>query len=104
DPARAALITLGNTEDDLDKLAGCDWVIEAVVEQIDPKRALFEQIERVAGPETIISSNTSGIPIRLLAEGRSESFRQRFLGTHFFNPPRYLHLLELIPTDETSEE
>jgi 3-hydroxyacyl-CoA dehydrogenase len=101
DPDCARLITLGTTEDDLAHLASCDWVIEAIVEQPEPKRALFAKLEGVLGPNTIVSSNTSGIPIHQLAEGRSPDFRRRFLGTHFFNPPRYLHLLELIPTRET---
>ncbi len=101
DPDCARLITLGTTEDDLAHLASCDWVIEAIVEQPEPKRALFARLEGVLGPNTIVSSNTSGIPIHQLAEGRSPDFRRRFLGTHFFNPPRYLHLLELIPTRET---
>lgn len=101
DPDRAALIEVGNTEDDLGRLGGCDWVVEAIVEQPEPKRALYERLESVLAPESIVTTNTSGIPIRLLAQGRPESFRRRFLGTHFFNPPRYLHLLELIPTPET---
>jgi 3-hydroxyacyl-CoA dehydrogenase len=103
-PDRAALITVGNTTDDLASLADCDWVIEAIIEQPAPKRALFEQLERVVKPTTIISTNTSAIPIRSLVESRSDSFRRRFLGTHFFNPPRYLHLLEVIPTERTAPE
>lgn len=91
DPDCARLITLGTTEDDLAHLASCDWVIEAIVEQPEPKRALFAKLEGILGPNTIVSSNTSGIPIYQLAEGRSPDFRRRFLGTHFFNPPRYLH-------------
>ncbi|HSA57357.1 MAG TPA: 3-hydroxyacyl-CoA dehydrogenase family protein, partial [Gemmatimonadaceae bacterium] len=104
DPARAALITTGNTADDLARLRDCDWVIEAIVERPEPKRELFGRLESLLGPETVISSNTSGIPIRALAEGRGEDFRRRFLGTHFFNPVRYLHLLEVIPTHDTSPE
>lgn len=104
DPARAALIETGNTEDDLEKLAGCDWVIEAIIEHLEPKRALFARLERLLPAETIVSSNTSGIPMRQLSEGRNDLFRRRFLGTHFFNPPRYLHLLELIPTPDTVPE
>ena len=103
-PDRAALIAVGNTADDLASLADCDWVIEAIIEQPAPKRALFEQVERVVKPTTIISTNTSAIPIRSLVESRSDSFRRRFLGTHFFNPPRYLHLLEVIPTERTAPE
>lgn len=104
DPARASLITTGNTEDHLDRLRECDWIIEAIVERPEPKRALFSRIEPLLSPTAVVSSNTSGIPIRALAQGRSEAFRRRFLGTHFFNPVRYLHLLEIIPTNDTSPE
>jgi 3-hydroxyacyl-CoA dehydrogenase len=104
DPERAALITVGNTEDDLERLASCDLVIEAIIEQVEPKRELYARLERVLGPDAVVASNTSSIPIRTLADGRSDAFRRRFLGMHFFNPPRYLHLLELIPTSETSAE
>jgi len=104
DPRRAALIEIGNLEDDLPKLGGCDWVIEAIVEQLSPKQVLFERLDGLLDPTAIISSNTSGIPMQRLVEGRSETFRRQFLGTHFFNPPRYLHLLELIPTSETAPE
>ncbi len=103
-PDRAALITIGNTADDLMSLADCDWIIEAIVEQPVPKRQLFEQLERVISANTIVSTNTSAIPIRTLVESRTEPFRRRFLGTHFFNPPRYLHLLEVIPTERTAPE
>jgi 3-hydroxyacyl-CoA dehydrogenase len=103
DPARAALIEIGNTEDDLAKLADCDWIIEAIVEQLEPKRALYERLETIANPTAIITSNTSGIPVWLLTEGRGDAFKRRFMGTHFFNPPRYLHLLELIPTPDTEQ-
>ena len=103
-PDRAALITVGNTTDDLMSLAECDWIIEAIIEQPAPKRQLFEQLERIVNPTAIVSTNTSAIPIRSLVESRSDGFRRRFLGTHFFNPPRYLHLLELIPTDRTAPE
>jgi 3-hydroxyacyl-CoA dehydrogenase len=101
DRDRASLISIGNTDDDLGRLADCDWVIEAIIEQLEPKRALYERLEGVLAPTAIVSSNTSGIPMHQLIEGRSDSFRRRFLGTHFFNPPRYLRLLELIPTEET---
>ena len=104
DVDRAALIEIGNTDDDLEKLASCDLVIEAIIEQLEPKRALYERLEKLLPEHTIIASNTSGIPMRMLAEGRSKSFRSRFLGMHFFNPPRYLHLLEVIPTPETLPE
>lgn len=100
-PGRAALIEIGNTEDDLEKLADCDWVVEAIIEQAEPKRALYQRLEALLPDHALITTNTSGIPIGELAEDRSESFRRRFLGTHFFNPPRYLRLLELIPTPET---
>ncbi len=94
-------ITVGNFSDDLPKIKDCDWVIEVVVERLDIKQQLFTEVEKYRKPGTLISSNTSGIPIRLMAEGRSEDFRKHFCGTHFFNPPRYLRLLEIIPTPET---
>jgi 3-hydroxyacyl-CoA dehydrogenase len=100
-PRDARLITIGNIEDHLEWLSLADWVIEAVVERAEIKRELFEKIERHRRPGCIVSSNTSGIPIRTLAEGRSDDFRRHFLGTHFFNPPRYMKLLELIPGPET---
>jgi 3-hydroxyacyl-CoA dehydrogenase len=99
DKGRAALIELGTTEQ-LDKLKDCDWIVEVIVEKPEPKQALFAQIEKIA-PKAIVSSNTSGIPMKVLLEGRSEAFKKRFLGTHFFAPVRYLHLLELIPTPDT---
>lgn len=94
-------IQVGNFTDDLPKIAGCDWVIEVVVERLDIKQQLFTEVEKFRKPGTIISSNTSGIPIRMMTEGRSEDFKKHFCGTHFFNPPRYLRLLEIIPTDHT---
>ncbi len=100
-PETAALITIGSFEADLDKLRDADWVVEAIVEQLDAKRALLAKVETVRRPHAIVSSNTSGIPIRSLAEGRSEQFRSHWLGTHFFNPPRYLPLVEVIPTADT---
>ncbi|RMG95302.1 MAG: 3-hydroxyacyl-CoA dehydrogenase/enoyl-CoA hydratase family protein [Chloroflexi bacterium] len=103
-PDRAELITLGNVEDDFDKLADCDWIIEVIIEKLEPKQALMARIEEVRKPGSIVSSNTSGIPIHKIAEGRSDDFRAHFLGTHFFNPPRYLKLLEVIPTPDTSPE
>ena len=103
DPDRSALIEIGNTDDDLTRLAGCDLVIEAIIEQIEPKRALYERLQAIVPPTTIVASNTSGIPIHDLVHGRDAGFRSRFVGMHFFNPPRYLHLLEIIPTAETSE-
>jgi 3-hydroxyacyl-CoA dehydrogenase len=100
-PEAAALITTGGFDTDLNELAGVDWILEAVVEQLDVKQALLEKVERVRRAGTIVSSNTSGIPIGKLADGRSDDFRRHWLGTHFFNPPRYLHLVEVIPTTET---
>ncbi|MEK7832643.1 MAG: 3-hydroxyacyl-CoA dehydrogenase NAD-binding domain-containing protein, partial [Acidobacteriota bacterium] len=100
----AKLVTVGNFEDDLPKLKDCDWVIEAIVEKLEIKRSLYERIEPYLNPEAIITSNTSGIPLVSLAEGRSDNFRRRFLGTHFFNPPRYLHLMEIITQPETAGE
>lgn len=97
-------IRCGTIEDDLVKIAEVEWVIEAVTERVDIKQALLEKIETHTGPAAIVSTNTSGIPIRILAKGRSPEFRQRFLGTHFFNPPRYLRLLELIPHPDTDPQ
>lgn len=98
---RAALVEAGNFEDDLGKISTCDWVIEAIVENLDAKRTLWRKVEAARNPGAILSTNTSGIPLSKIAEGFSPEFRRRFLGTHFFNPPRYLHLLELIPGPET---
>src|ERR671916_439576 len=100
----ARRIRTGNFDDDLERVAEADWVLEAILERLEPKRELAERVEALAKEDAIISSNTSGIPLHQIAEGRSESFRRRFLGTHFFNPPRYLKLLEIIPTEETDEE
>ncbi len=99
--SRARLVSVGNLEDDLGKLANVDLVIEAVLERLDVKQQLFARLEKVIGPDTIVSSNTSGLPIARMMEGRSESFRKRFLVTHFFNPPRYMKLLELVAGPET---
>ncbi len=100
----ASLISTGGFDSDLASLARADWIVEAIVEQLEPKRALLERVETIRRPGTIVSSNTSGIPIAALANGRSHDFRTHFLGTHFFNPPRYLHLLELIPTAATERD
>jgi 3-hydroxyacyl-CoA dehydrogenase len=97
-------IVLGNYDEHFDRLGSVDWVIEAVVENLEIKRELMARVERTVGPETVISTNTSGLSIHGIAQGQSQSFRQRFLGTHFFNPPRYLKLLELIPTVDTDPE
>ncbi|MEM6632023.1 MAG: 3-hydroxyacyl-CoA dehydrogenase/enoyl-CoA hydratase family protein [Bacteroidota bacterium] len=102
--ADAKLITTGNFDDDLHKIAECDWVLEAIVERLDIKQSMFEKVEQFRKPGTIISSNTSGIPIQMISEGRSEDFRKNFVGTHFFNPPRYLRLLEIIPGPDTDPE
>ena len=101
DATAAARIRTGNTDDHLAWLAECDWICEAIIEQSAPKQALFARLEPLLKKTAIVSSNTSGIPMAMLLEGRSDAFRRRFLGTHFFNPPRYMHLLELIPTPET---
>ena len=100
----AALITTAGFDDGMPRLAAADWILEAVVERLDVKRGLLERVDAVRRQDAVVSSNTSGIPIAALAEGRSESFRQHWLGTHFFNPPRYLRLLEVIPTADTRPE
>lgn len=97
-------VTLGNFDDDFGRVGEVDWVIEAVVERMDVKRSVMERIEQAARADAIISTNTSGLPIAEIAAGRSEGFRRRFLGTHFFNPPRYLKLLELVPSEDTDVE
>ena len=97
-------ITTGNFDDDMAKIAGVDWIIEVVVESLDIKKKVFDQVEQFRKAGTLITSNTSGIPIHLMAEGRSEDFKAHFCGTHFFNPPRYLRLLEVIPTPYTRPE
>jgi 3-hydroxyacyl-CoA dehydrogenase len=94
-------ISTGNFEDDMSKIAGVDWIIEVVVENLDIKKKVFDQVEQFRKPGTLITSNTSGIPIHLMAEGRTDDFKAHFCGTHFFNPPRYLRLLEVIPTPFT---
>ena len=102
--AVAKNISTGNFDDDMPKIAGCDWVIEVVVERLDIKQKVFENVEKYRKPGTLITSNTSGIPIHLMAEGRSDDFKKHFCGSHFFNPPRYLKLLEVIPTSDTLPE
>jgi 3-hydroxyacyl-CoA dehydrogenase len=104
DPARAALISLGNLDDSLELLRDCDLVLEAIIEQPAPKQALYARLEPLLKPTAVVASNTSGIPMRVLTEGRSDRFKRHFLGMHFFNPPRYLHLLELIPTPDTARD
>src|SRR5215207_11104483 len=95
------LVTTGSFDDAMPRLSEADWIIECVIEQLDAKRALLERVDAARRPGTVVSSNTSGIPIGVLAEGRSDDFRRHWLGTHFFNPPRYLQLLEIIPTVQT---
>ncbi len=104
DPARAALITTGNLDDSLDLLRDCDLIVEAIIEQPAPKQALYARLEPLLKTTAIVASNTSGIPMQTLLEGRSARFRERFFGMHFFNPPRYLHLLEIIPTPTTDAD
>jgi len=99
-----AKISTGNFDDDMPKIAGADWIIEVVVENLEIKKKVFEQVEQFRKAGTLITSNTSGIPIHLMAEGRTEDFKASFCGTHFFNPPRYLRLLEVIPTPDTKPE
>ena len=100
EPSLARFVTVGNFDDDLKKLADVDWIIEAVVENLDLKRALLRKVEAVRKPGTIVTTNTSGLPVGKIAEGFSDDFRRAWFGTHFFNPPRYMRLLELIPTPE----
>ena len=94
-------LKLGNLEDDLDCIGEADWVIEVIIENLKIKQGLMEKIDKVRAEHTIVSTNTSGIPVTSIAEGRSKGFQKHFLGTHFFNPPRYLKLLEIIPTKDT---
>ncbi len=98
------LVKLGNLEDDFGAVAEADWICEAIIENLKIKRDLMARIDEVRKPTAIVSTNTSGIPVKDIAEGRSKGFKQHFLGTHFFNPPRYLKLLEIIPTADTSKE
>ncbi len=100
----ASRISTGNFDDDMSKIADCDWIIEVVVERLDIKQQVFEKVEKYRKPGTLITSNTSGIPIAMMNEGRSEDFRKHFCGTHFFNPPRYLRLLEIIPGPDTDSK
>lgn len=100
----AQRIELGNFDDDMHKIKDCDWIMEVVIERLDIKKIIFDQVEEHRTPGTLISSNTSGIPIHMMTEGRSEDFNKHFCGTHFFNPPRYLQLLEIIPTPKTDPD
>ncbi len=99
----AMRISTGNLEDDFDKLKECDWIIEVVVERLDIKQQLFARIDKIRKADTIVSSNTSGIPLKAMSEGLSKGFKEHFLGTHFFNPVRYMHLLEIIPGESTKK-
>jgi 3-hydroxyacyl-CoA dehydrogenase len=102
--AFANRITTGNFDDDMDKISTCDWIIEVVVERLDIKQQVFEKVEKYRKTGTLITSNTSGIPIHMMLEGRTDDFKKHFCGTHFFNPPRYLQLLEIIPTPSTDPQ
>lgn len=103
-PDVAKKITTGNFDDDMPAIANCDWVIEVVVERLDIKKQLLDKVEKHRKAGTLITSNTSGIPIHLMSEGRNSDFKKHFCGTHFFNPPRYLRLLEIIPAPDTDAE
>jgi 3-hydroxyacyl-CoA dehydrogenase len=100
-PENARLVTIGNMEDDFERLKDVDWIIEAVVERIDVKKRLFEKVEEILRPGIIVTSNTSGISAKAMCEDRSGDFRKHFAITHFFNPPRYMKLLEIVPSPET---
>lgn len=104
DESFASRVTTGNFDDNMKDISDCDWIIEVVVENLKIKKSVFDQVEQYRKPGTLITSNTSGIPIHLMLDGRSEDFRKHFCGTHFFNPPRYLRLLEIIPTPKTDPE
>lgn len=97
-------ISTGNFDDNLKEIAACDWIIEVVVERLDIKQMIYEKVEKFRKPGTLITSNTSGIPIHMMTEGRTDDFKKHFCGSHFFNPPRYLRLLEIIPTPHTDPE
>ncbi|MBA3012658.1 MAG: 3-hydroxyacyl-CoA dehydrogenase/enoyl-CoA hydratase family protein [Proteobacteria bacterium] len=100
----AGLISIGNLDDDIEKLSECDWIIEVVVENLGIKRTLFERVAKIRKPGSVVSTNTSGIPLKDICEGFAQEFKEHFMGTHFFNPVRYMHLLELIPGAETLPE
>lgn len=103
DKGLVSRITTGNFDDDFEKISECDWIIEVVVERLDIKKQIFEKVDKFRKKGSLVSSNTSGIPIHMMIEGRSDDFKSHFLGTHFFNPPRYLRLLEIIPTPHTDQ-
>lgn len=100
----ASRISTGNFDDDFERIKDCDWIIEVVVERLDIKKQIFEKVDTFRKEGSLVSSNTSGIPIHMMSEGRSDDFKKHFCGTHFFNPPRYLELLEIIPTGDTVKE
>ncbi|MEL7119803.1 MAG: 3-hydroxyacyl-CoA dehydrogenase NAD-binding domain-containing protein [Bacteroidota bacterium] len=100
----ASRIKTGNFEDDFEKIKDCDWIIEVVVERLDIKQKVFEKVDQYRAKGSLVTSNTSGIPIHMMLDGRSDDFKQHFCGTHFFNPPRYLRLFEVIPTEQTKQE
>jgi 3-hydroxyacyl-CoA dehydrogenase len=104
DKAFASRIQTGNFDDDFEKIADCDWVIEVVIERLDIKKQIFEKVDQYRKKGSLVTSNTSGIPIHLMTDGRSDDFKAHFCGTHFFNPPRYLRLFEIIPTPDTKQE
>jgi 3-hydroxyacyl-CoA dehydrogenase len=97
-------IRTGNFQDDFERVGEADWIVEAIIEKLEPKRELMERVEETAKKDAIISTNTSGIPLHSISEGGSDDFKKRFVGTHFFNPPRYLKLMEIIPTEDTDAE
>jgi len=99
----ASHITTGNFDDDFEKIGDCDWIIEVVIERLDIKQQIFEKVDKYRKAGSLVTSNTSGIPIKMLAEGRSADFQKHFCGTHFFNPPRYLRLFEVIPHEGTDQ-
>jgi len=103
DAKNAALITLGNFDDDLKLISDCDWIVEAVAENVEIKRTLLKKVEALRRPGAIVTTNTSGLPVSMIAEGFSDDFRKNWFGTHFFNPPRYMRLLEIIPTPESDK-
>src|SRR6267378_339458 len=104
EPSLARVVTIGNFEDDLKRLADVDWIVEAVVENLEMKRSLLKKVEAVRKPGTIVTTNTSGLPVARIAEGFSEDFRRSWFGTHFFNPPRYMRLMEIIPTPDADRK
>ncbi|HKR85602.1 MAG TPA: 3-hydroxyacyl-CoA dehydrogenase NAD-binding domain-containing protein, partial [Terriglobales bacterium] len=101
EPSLSSLVTPGNFEDDLERVSEVDWIIEAVVEDLEIKRTLLRKVETLRKPGTMVTTNTSGLPVAKIAEGFSNDFRRSWFGTHFFNPPRYMRLVEIIPTPET---